>query len=322
MKKAGIIGGGGYTAGELLRILVHHPKVEIDYVYSRTQADKPLTSVHDDLIGDTTGCFSGSFNMDVDVLFLCLPHGESAGFLAENPVPEDLLVIDLSNDFRYKHLEAGFVYGLPELNRESIASGKKIANPGCFATAIQLALLPMAAHKQLVQDIHVNAITGSTGAGQKPQATTHFSWRNNNVSVYKAFRHQHLHEIRASLEQLQQGQVPTIHFIPVRGNFARGIMASVYFQLPGISEADIKSWYLDYYQNHPFVVVSDQNPHLKQIVNTNKCLLYLEKHEDTVLIISMIDNLIKGASGQAIQNMNLAMGFEENLGLQLKPIAY
>lgn len=322
MKKAGIIGGGGYTAGELLRILLHHPKVEVSYVYSRSQADKPLTTVHDDLIGDTELCFSGSFHTDVDVLFLCVPHGEAAGFLAENTFPDSVLIIDLSNDFRYKHPEAGFVYGLPELNRDTIKGSRKIANPGCFATAIQLALLPLAGKKQLQSEIHVNAITGSTGAGQQLQPTSHFSWRNNNVSVYKAFRHQHLHEIRASLEQLQQDSIPDLHFIPVRGNFSRGIMASVYLKMPGAEQDSLQQEYLEYYKNHPFVVVSDRNPHLKQVVNTNKGLLYLEKHEDMLLIISMIDNLVKGASGQAVQNMNLALGFEETLGLGLKTIAY
>ncbi len=322
MKKAGIIGGGGYTAGELLRLLVHHPGVEIDYVYSRSQAGKPITSVHDDLIGDTDLLFQDTFHEAVDVLFLCMPHGEAGKFVEENQFPDDLLIIDLSNDFRYKSTGDGFVYGLPELNRDAIAVGKKIANPGCFATAIQLALLPMADRQQIKSEVHIHAITGSTGAGQQLQATSHFSWRNNNVSVYKAFNHQHLHEIRASLEQLQPEGVPGLNFIPVRGNFSRGIMASVYFDLPGTEVSEIQQWYRDFYRDHPFVVISRENPHLKQVVNTNKCLLYIEKHENKVLVISMIDNLVKGASGQAVQNMNLGLGFAETLGLQLKTIAY
>ncbi|MDP4997906.1 MAG: N-acetyl-gamma-glutamyl-phosphate reductase [Saprospiraceae bacterium] len=322
MKKAGIIGGGGYTAGELLRLLVHHPGVDIAYVYSRSQAGKPVTSVHDDLIGDTDLLFQDTFHEAVDVLFLCMPHGEAGKFLEENEFPDDLLIIDLSNDFRYKSTGDGFVYGLPELNRDAIAAGKKIANPGCFATAIQLALLPMADQQQIKSEVHIHAITGSTGAGQQLQATSHFSWRNNNISVYKAFNHQHLHEIRASLEQLQPEGVPGLNFIPVRGNFSRGIMASVYFELPGVEIGAIQQGYRDFYRDHPFVVISRENPHLKQVVNTNKCLLYVEKHEEKVLIISMIDNLVKGASGQAVQNMNLGLGFAETLGLQLKTIAY
>ncbi|MDP4712121.1 MAG: N-acetyl-gamma-glutamyl-phosphate reductase [Saprospiraceae bacterium] len=322
MKKAGIIGGGGYTAGELLRLLVHHPGVDIAYVYSRSQAGKPVTSVHDDLIGDTDLLFQDTFHEAVDVLFLCMPHGEAGKFLEEHEFPDDLLIIDLSNDFRYKSTGDGFVYGLPELNRDAIAAGKKIANPGCFATAIQLALLPMADQQQIKSEVHIHAITGSTGAGQQLQATSHFSWRNNNISVYKAFNHQHLHEIRASLEQLQPEGVPGLNFIPVRGNFSRGIMASVYFELPGVEIGAIQQGYRDFYRDHPFVVISRENPHLKQVVNTNKCLLYVEKHEEKVLIISMIDNLVKGASGQAVQNMNLGLGFAETLGLQLKTIAY
>jgi N-acetyl-gamma-glutamyl-phosphate reductase len=322
MKKAGIIGGGGYTAGELLRLLVHHPGVDIAYVYSRSQAGKPVTSVHDDLIGDTDLLFQDTFHEAVDVLFLCMPHGEAGKFLEEHEFPDDLLIIDLSNDFRYKSAGDGFVYGLPELNRDAIAAGKKIANPGCFATAIQLALLPMADQQQIKSEVHIHAITGSTGAGQQLQATSHFSWRNNNISIYKAFNHQHLHEIRASLEQLQPEGVPGLNFIPVRGNFSRGIMASVYFELPGVEIGAIQQGYRDFYRDHPFVVISRENPHLKQVVNTNKCLLYVEKHEEKVLIISMIDNLVKGASGQAVQNMNLGLGFAETLGLQLKTIAY
>ena len=322
MKKAGIIGGGGYTAGELLRLLVHHPGVDIAYVYSRSQAGRPVTSVHDDLIGDTDLLFQDTFHEAVDVLFLCMPHGEAGKFLEENQFPDDLLIIDLSNDFRYKSTGDGFVYGLPELNRDAIAAGKKIANPGCFATAIQLALLPMADRQQIKSEVHIHAITGSTGAGQQLQATSHFSWRNNNISVYKAFNHQHLHEIRASLEQLQPEGIPGLNFIPVRGNFSRGIMASVYFDLPGTEVGEVQQWYRDFYRDHPFVVISRENPHLKQVVNTNKCLLYVEKHEEKVLVISMIDNLVKGASGQAVQNMNLGLGFAETLGLQLKTIAY
>jgi N-acetyl-gamma-glutamyl-phosphate reductase len=318
MIKAGIIGAAGYTGGELIRILATHPEVELVYAHSRSQAGAPLSEWHEGLLGGSSLCFSGELRFDFDVLFLCMGHGESAKLLAGHELPERLLVIDLSQDFRWA---PGFVYGLPELQRAAIRQSRRIANPGCFATAIQLALLPLAQARLLQADVHVNAITGSTGAGQAPQATTHFSWRNNNVSVYKPFGHQHLAEIRQSLAQLQPGFGPPIHFIPWRGNFSRGIFASLYTDT-NLSQDELFQLYEGYYADHPFVQLSRQNPSLKAAVNTNQCVLHLEKHEDKVLIVSIIDNLLKGASGQAVQNMNLALGLEEEAGLRLKAVGY
>lgn len=321
--KTGIIGGAGYTAGELLRLLVNHPNIEIAFVHSNSQAGKPVHSIHKDLLGDLALAFTNQLLLDeVDVVFLCMGHGQSKLFWEQNaPLPAHLKVIDLSHDFRLKRPDNNFVYGLPEINREQIPSQKYIANPGCFATAIQLALLPLAAKQVLSDEVHVHAITGSTGAGQAPTGTTHFSWRNNNVSVYKAFKHQHLGEIGQSIQQLQPRFNQAINFIPVRGNFSRGIMASVYTNSDwSLNEAT--QYYKEYYKDHPFVHVSDSNPDLKQVVNTNKALLYVEKHDNKLLIISMIDNLLKGASGQAVQNMNLIFGWNESTGLKLKPIGF
>ncbi len=318
MIKAGIIGGAGYTGGELIRLLINHPEVEPAYVHSRSQAGLPVSDLHPDLLGECTLYFTDEVSFEVDVLFLCMGHGESGKFLAGNPVPDSLLVIDLSHDFRWA---PGFTYGLPELQQEAITISRRIANPGCFATAIQLALLPLAQAQALEDEVHIHAITGSTGAGQSLQATSHFSWRHNNLSVYKAFQHQHLAEIGKSLLHLQPGFGQALNFIPIRGNFTRGIFASIYTKSEK-SEAELVQLYQDYYQNHPFVHISPKNPDLKQVINTNKAVLYLEKHGDKVLIISLIDNLLKGASGQAVQNMNLALGLEETTGLRLKAMAF
>lgn len=314
MKKAGIIGGGGYTAGELIRILHYHPEVALSFVHSKSQAGHPIHSIHTDLLGEVNLDFTDTVDFGVDVIFLCMGHGQSKAFLEANSIPEELIIIDLSHDYR---LDPSFIYGLPELNRESIQKSHRIANCGCFATAIQLGLLPLAKAGLLQEEVHVTAITGSTGAGQSPGATTHFSWRNNNVSVYKAFRHQHLAEIKRSLVQLQPDFNDKVNFIPVRGDFARGIFASMYTQC-GLSEAELNELYEQYYQDAPFTVVSQQNPNVKQVVNTNKCIVHVEEHDGKAFIISTIDNLLKGASGQAVENMNLIFGFEQTTGLQLK----
>ena len=323
MIKAGVIGGAGYTAGELLRILVNHPEVEIDFVFSTSSAGEPLYKIHQDLWGVTEKKFTDTVNPDVDVVFLCTAHGDSGNFLKAHPFSPHTRIIDLSNEFRLKadSLFEGrqYVYGLPEMNREEIKKAENIANPGCFATAIQLALLPLAKAGLLKSDIHVNGTTGSTGAGVKPSATTHFSWRDNNVSFYKPFTHQHLGEIGESLEKLQGGKLGgRIYFLPIRGNFSRGIFATAYTDYDGTLE-QARELYLDFYKDAPFTVVTDlKEVSLKMAVNTNKCVLGLLKHEDKLLITSVIDNLIKGASGQAVQNMNLMFGLEETTGLNLK----
>lgn len=321
MIRVGIIGGAGYTAGELLRILIYHPEVRIEFVHSNSNAGNLVSEVHTDLLGETSLTFTHTFHQAIDCLFLCMGHGKSKTFLDHNPIDATVKIIDLSRDYRLRVDAGEFVYGLPELNKESITTTRHLANPGCFATAIQLALLPLAEARLLSNDIHVNAITGSTGAGQKPTGTSHFSWRNNNVSVYKAFKHQHLDEIYQSVQQLQSDYKNDIHFIPVRGNFSRGIFANIYTDCK-LNEAEAVYLYEHFYENDPFVLISKQNPNLKQVTNTNKCIIYLEKHEDKLLIISMIDNLVKGASGQAVQNMNLMFGLEENIGLGLKAVAF
>ncbi len=320
--KAGVIGGAGYTAGELLRILVNHPNVEVVFVNSSSNAGNLISDVHSGLIGETQLKFTSELPFDkVDVLFLCSAHGDSKKFVEGNEIPLDLKIIDLSTDYRKKSSEHDFVYGLPELNKEEIKKASRIANPGCFATCIQLALLPLAAAGLIKDEIHVNAITGSTGAGVKPSDTSHFSWRNNNVSIYKAFGHQHLMEIGQSLKQLQPDFKHDINFIPVRGNFARGIYATNYLNIDlNIEEA--KELYKNYYQNAAFTFLVDKNPDMKQVVNTNKAILYLEKHGNKLLIVSIIDNLMKGASGQAVQNMNLMFGLDEKTGLNLKAIGF
>ncbi len=321
MLKIGIIGGAGYTAGELIRLLLHHPAAEIAFVQSRSSAGRPVASVHDDLVGDTDLRFVAEVPAEPDVLFLCSGHGESKAFLEKNQFSNSLKIIDLSHDFRLHRPGNDFVYGLPELNRTAICEAQKIANPGCFATAIQLALLPLAAEGLLNDEVHVHAITGSTGAGQQPTDTTHFSWRSNNLSIYKPFGHQHLGEIGQSLRQLQPGFGHAVNFIPVRGDFTRGIFASAYTRCEA-TESQLKELYRTFYHDAPFTKITDENPSLKQVVNTNKCLLFLEKHEDRILIISLIDNLLKGASGQAVQNMNLMCGLPETAGLNLKASAF
>lgn len=322
MIKAGIIGGAGYTAGELIRLLVHHPKVELVFVNSSSNAGNKLTDVHGGLIGDTEMSFTSELPYDkIDVLFFCTAHGDTKKFLDENTVPSNLKLIDLSTDYRHKREGNDFIYGLPELNKQAIKNSSKIANPGCFATAIQLALLPLANANLIKSEVHVNAITGSTGAGVKPSATSHFSWRENNISVYKAFEHQHLEEIRQSLVSLQNNFSTDINFIPVRGNFTRGIFASVYLDFEGTEESAVKL-YKEFYKDSAFTFVSDKNIDLKQVVNTNKCILHIEKHGNKLLILSCIDNLLKGASGQAVQNMNIIFGLDEKEGLNLKPTGF
>ena len=320
--KVGVVGGAGYTAGELLRILVNHPNVEIAFVHSNSNAGNPITDVHSGLIGETDLVFTSELSFDkVDALFLCSAHGDSKKFMDENNVPAAVKIIDLSTDYREKRTDHDFVYGLPELNASEIRKAQHVANPGCFATCIQLGLLPLAASGMLTDDIHVNAITGSTGAGVKPSATSHFSWRNNNISIYKAFNHQHLQEISQSLRQLQNNFHAAVNFIPVRGNFARGIYATIYTK-SNLNIEEAKSLYKDFYKDAAFTFVVDKNPDMKQVVNTNKGIVYLEKHGDKLLIVSMIDNLLKGASGQAVQNMNLMFGLDEKAGLGLKSIGF
>lgn len=320
MIRVGIAGGAGYTAGELLRILINHPSVEIKSIMSSSFAGKTVSEVHQDLIGNKLA-FSSSLNLDIDVLYLCMGHGKSVAFLEENNIPTSVKIIDLSHDFRLKKTQAfsdrEFVYGLPETNREYIKTANNVANPGCFATAIQEALLPLAANKLFANDLHINAITGSTGAGQQPSETTHFSWRSGNVSVYKPFTHQHLGEIYETMVQLQPNFKSELNFIPIRGNFTRGIFATLYTKLDQPID-EIKQVYKAYFESHPFVHISDKPIHLKQAVNTNNVILHLEKSGDKLLITSIIDNLLKGASGQAVQNMNIMFGLDETIGLKLK----
>jgi N-acetyl-gamma-glutamyl-phosphate reductase len=321
MLEVGIIGGAGYTAGELIRLLLNHPETTINFVFSTSNAGNKVYNIHQDLIGSTDINFTNKINSEVDVLFLCLGHGNSTKFLKENHFSSNTKIIDLSNDFRLtadKHLDGrDFIYGLPELQKDKIKSAKHIANPGCFATALQLAILPLAANNLLKNDVHINAVTGATGAGTSLSATTHFTYRDNNFSHYKAFTHQHLGEINQTVKQLQTNFNSEIIFMPNRGNFSRGIFVTTYTKFESSLE-DAKSVYKDFYKDATFTFVSDTDIHLKQVVNTNKCLIHLMKHENKLLITSVIDNLLKGASGQAIQNMNLMYGFEETLGLNLK----
>ena len=322
MIKVGIIGGAGYTAGELIRLLINHPEAEITFVNSQSNAGHKITDVHGGLLGDTDLEFTDQLPLDtIDVLFFCMGHSDTRRFLESHTLPEGLKVIDLSMDYRLKDESHDFVYGLPELNRRATCSAQHVANPGCFATAIQLALLPLAKHLMLNDDVMVTAITGSTGAGVKPQATSHFSWRDNNLSVYKAFQHQHVPEIKQSILQLQQSFDHEIDFIPVRGDFPRGIFAMVTVKTK-VEIEELYHIFTDYYEDDSFTHVVRENIDLKQVVNTNKCLLHLEKHGDKLLIISCIDNLLKGASGTAVHNMNLMFNLEEKVGLQLKPSAF
>ena len=321
MIRVGIVGGAGFTAGELLRILINHPEVNLSFIHSKSHAGMPVSDVHTDLIGETDLKFSEEISLRIDVLFLCMGHGQSDTFLKENPVPGKLKIIDLSQDFRIKSPEHDFIYGLPELNRHYIKVAERIANPGCFATCIQLGLLPLAGYGLLQEDVHIQGITGSTGAGQKPLPTTHFSWRNNNVSVYKPFKHQHITEITQSIKQLQPKFDKELLFVPIRGNFTRGILCSMYTKCT-IDFEEIKSIYESYYKRNPFILISEKNPDLKQVVNTNKGIVYLEKHGDYIMIITVIDNLLRGASGQAVQNMNIAFGLDDTTGLKLKAAAF
>ncbi|MFP5437896.1 MAG: N-acetyl-gamma-glutamyl-phosphate reductase [Bacteroidia bacterium] len=325
MIKIGIIGGSGYTAGELLRLLANHPEATIDFVYSTTNAGSPVASVHEDLYGTLDINFTDTVNPDVDVVFLCLGHGNSLAFLQANAFSDATKIIDLGNDFRLAKDAAfngkTFIYGLPELNREAIKSAQYIANPGCFATAIQLALLPLAKNGLLSDTVHVNATTGSTGAGVMPSATSHHPWRMGNMSHYKAFGHQHLGEIIQSLNLTQQGFNEEILFIPNRGDFARGIFATLYTKVDTDFESVVKL-YNEYYSGEPFVRITTSSINMKLAIQTNNCFISLEQHGKHLLITSVIDNLVKGASGQAIENMNLMFGLEETTGLKLKAAGF
>lgn len=321
MIEVGIAGGAGYTAGELIRILLNHPQVKINYVYSTSNAGNMLSDVHQDLIGSTDILFSDKVNTAVDVVFLCLGHGVSRKFLEKHQFTEETIIIDLSNDFRLqKDAEfqgREFIYGLPELNREQIKQAGSIANPGCFATAIQLALLPLAEQNLITDAVHVNGVTGATGAGTSLSNTTHYTFRDNNFSYYKAFNHQHLGEVYQTLGGLQRSFDQKVHFLPHRGNFSRGIFITAYTHFEG-SLTEAEALYADFYKDAPFTILSGKDLHLKQVVNTNKCLLHLHKEGDLLLITSIIDNLLKGASGQAVENMNLIFGLPQTEGLQLK----
>lgn len=319
--KVGIIGGAGYTGGELIRLLLNHQAVKIVFVHSNSQTGIPIYDIHTDLIGETALLFTSAVSQEIDVLFLCVSHGVAKEFLSKHTLNEQTKIIDLSQDFRLKTEAHDFVYGLPELNMNELQGASKVANPGCFATCIQLALLPLAKKKLLNSAIHISATTGSTGAGQSLNATSHFSWRHGNLSVYKAFEHQHLMEIAQSLRQLQPSFEQDIHFIPHRGSFTRGILASIYINCP-LSESELYSIYDTYYSNSPYVHITTSPIDLKQVVNTNKCLIQIQKHGEKVLLVSAIDNLLKGASGQAVQNMNLLFGLPETEGLKLKALAF
>ncbi|MBP3614557.1 MAG: N-acetyl-gamma-glutamyl-phosphate reductase [Bacteroidaceae bacterium] len=322
MIKVGIIGGAGYTAGELLRLLLIHPDVEICFVHSGSNAGNKITDVHCGLLGETDLIFTDELHLEsIDLLFFCTAHGDTRKFMESHRLPDELKVIDLSMDYRIKGQDHDFIYGLPELNRRDTCKRRYVANPGCFATCIELALLPLAKEHLLNGDVSVNAITGSTGAGVKPSSTTHFSWRNNNISIYKPFEHQHIPEIMQCIKQLQPDYDGSIDFIPYRGDFPRGIFATVVVKCD--EEIDkLYSIYESYYERDSFTHVIPTPIDLKQVVNTNKCLIHLEKHGNKLLITSVIDNLLKGASGQAVHNMNLLFGLAETVGLHLKPSAF
>lgn len=324
MIKAGIIGGAGYTGGELIRLLIHHPDVTISFIHSRSNAGKPVYSVHQDLVGDTDLKFTDQLNDDIDVLFLCLGHGESKKFLTENKIADTVRIIDLANDFRLnQNAEFGnrkFIYGLPELNRDDISTASNVANPGCFATTIQLGLLPLA-QAGLLNEVFTTGITGSTGAGQSLSATSHFSWRANNIQAYKTLTHQHLGEIGESLKQLQPGGDINVNFVPWRGDFTRGIFISSQVRTD-LSIEELNKLFEEFYSGHPFTHVIKEPIFLKQVVNTNKCIIQLEKVGSLAVVHSIADNLLKGASGQAIQNMNLMFGLKETTGLSLKATGF
>jgi N-acetyl-gamma-glutamyl-phosphate reductase len=318
--KIGIVGGAGYTGGELLRVLLRHPNADITFVHSTSNAGELVSKVHADLVGDTDLQFATALDQAIDVLFLCVGHGDAKKFLEANAIKGDIKIIDLSQDFRIANTatigDRTFVYGLPELQRTAIQQAKNIANPGCFATAIQLGLLPLAA-KGLLTDVYTTGITGSTGAGQGLSATSHFSWRANNIQAYKTLQHQHLYEIGQSLSQLQGNQNAEVHFVPWRGDFTRGIFVTSVISTDMSIDA-LYTLYEAYYTGHAFTHVSKNNIDLKQVVNTNKCLIHIEKQGNKIAIHSVIDNLLKGAVGQAVQNMNLLFELEESTGLQLK----
>ncbi len=323
--KAGIVGGAGYTGGEMLRILINHPNVEIVFVHSNSNAGNHVYDVHTDLFGDTALQFTDQLAYNIDVLFLCVGHGDAKKFLEANEIPEHIKVIDLSQDFRLspnaEFKNKKFVYGLPELNREAIKTAANIANPGCFATCLQLGLLPLASKGLLNSEVHITATTGSTGAGQSLSPTSHFTWRNDNLSVYKVFNHQHLGEIGQSLRQLQAGFDKELNFVPYRGGFTRGIIASIYTE-SDLSEAEVLNLYKKYYAGHPFTHVTNKDINLKQIVNTNKCFIQVKRYDNKIFIMSIMDNLLKGASGQAVQNMNIMFGLDERAGLRLKATGF
>jgi len=319
--RAGIVGGAGYTGGEVLRLLLRHPSVELVFVQSRSQHGKPVSSIHGDLTGDTNLVFSATADEPVDVLFLCLSHGESTAWLDKHSIPSGTRIIDLGNDFRLgaRAGDRTFIYGLPEFQRDRIRKAHHVANPGCFATTIQLGLLPLA-KRGLLKTVHTTGITGSTGAGQKPTEFTHFTWRTNNISAYKVLRHQHLDEIHQTLRSLQPS-FDSVQFVPWRGDFARGIFVTSMVECP-LSQEEVDTLYKEFYKDHPFTHVASQMVDIKQVVNTNKCLVYLEKVNQTLAIHSVTDNLLKGASGQAVQNMNLMLGLDEMAGLTLKGSVY
>ncbi len=330
MIKIGILGAAGYTGGELIRLLLNHPEAEIVFAHSESNAGNPVTDVHEGLLGDTQMCFSSDMPFElVDVIFLCFGHGKSGAFLKEHNVPQQVKIIDLAQDFRIADTSHDFIYGLPETHRAQIANCQHLANPGCFATCIQLGLLPLAKAGLLTHDISVNAITGSTGAGQKPGATTHFSWRNNNISTYKVFSHQHLHEIRQTLRELQGSLEASVDFIPYRGDFPRGIFCTEVVTFDGEEgtpsnpdEEQLVALYKEYYKDAAFTHYVDKALDLKQVVNTNKGLVHVDKFGNKAVITSVIDNLLKGAVGQAVQNMNIMFGIDETTGLKLKATAF
>ena len=322
MIKVGIRGAAGYTGGELIRVLLQHPEAEIVFANSESNAGNKVYDVHEGLLGDTEMTFTSEMPFDkVDVVFFCFGHGKSEAFLKEHTIPENVKIIDLAQDFRIASPEHDYVYGLPETHREAVKNCNHLANPGCFATCIQLALLPALKAGMISGDIHVNGITGSTGAGQKPGATTHYSWRNDNISVYKTFRHQHLLEINQTIQELQPGYDGRVLFIPQRGCFARGIYVTAYAKCDASIE-EVQQVYADYYADAAFAHFTTKSPDMKQVVNTNKAVVYVEKYEDQLLMISCIDNLLKGAVGQAVQNMNLMFGLDERCGLMLKASAF
>lgn len=319
--KTGIIGAAGYTGGELIRLLLNHPNVAISFALSRSCNGQPINTIHTDLIGETDLVFTNEYSNNIDVLFLCLPHKESKVWIESNTISDEIKIIDLGNDFRLDGLfnKGEFVYGLSEVNEEMIKKSNYVANPGCFATAIQLALLPLAKEK-LLNKVYTTGITGSTGAGQQLQATSHFSWRTNNISAYKTLNHQHVPEICKTLESLNKEKVQ-LEFVPWRGDFTRGIFTSSTLET-FLSLETLYAMYETFYKDNPFVFISKNTIDLKQVVNTNKCLIHIEKQENQIVIHSVIDNLVKGASGQAIQNMNLMLGWESKLGLKLKASAF